>query len=59
MRRFSMLFMLNLTLTTVVSVHSTYAGKPAKAPQAGIYMKATQDASPKRCLPFLAKSLKR
>ena len=46
MRRFSMLFMLNLTLITVVSVHSTYAGKPAKAPQAGIYMKATQDASP-------------
>lgn len=46
MRRFSMLFMLNLTLITVVSVHSTYAGKPAKAPQSEIYMKATQDASP-------------
>src|SRR3989304_3964322 len=46
MRRFSMLFMLNLTLITVVSVHSTYAGKPAKEPQADVYMKATQEAPP-------------
>ena len=46
MRRFSMLFMLNLTLITVVSVHSIYAGKPATSPQADVYMKPLQDASP-------------
>jgi len=46
MRRFSMFFALNLTLLTVASVHSAYAGKPAEAPKADVYMKAKQDVPP-------------
>ena len=46
MRRFSMLFMLNLTLITVVSVHSTYAGKSDKTSPADVYMKPSQGTSP-------------
>ena len=46
MRKFSMLFALNLSLLAFVSVNSTYAGKPAEAPKADIYMKAKQDAPP-------------
>jgi len=46
MRKFSMLFALNVTVITIVSIHSTHAGKPVKAPQADVYMKPAQDASP-------------
>ena len=46
MRKLSMLFALNLALITVISVHSTYAGKPAEAPKADVYMKSSQDTSP-------------
>ncbi|MBM4064332.1 MAG: DNA-binding protein [Planctomycetes bacterium] len=46
MRKFSILFALNVTVLTIVSIHGTYAGKPAKAPQADVYMKPSQDASP-------------
>ena len=46
MRKFSMLFMLNLTLITVVSVHSTYAGKSYKTSPADVYMKPSQGTSP-------------
>ncbi len=46
MRKLSMLLTLNLTLITVVSMHSTYAGKPDKAPPADVYMKPSQGASP-------------
>src|SRR3990170_2064658 len=46
MRKLSMLFALNLTLLTVASVHSAYAGKPAEAPKADVYMKAKQDVPP-------------
>lgn len=46
MRKLSMLLTLNLTLITVVSMHSTYAGKPDKAPPADVYMKPSQGTSP-------------
>lgn len=46
MRKFSMLFALNLSLLAVVSVHSAYGGKPAEAPKADVYMKTKQDAPP-------------
>jgi len=46
MRKFSILFALNVTVLTIVSIHSTYAGKPAEAPKADVYMKAKQEVPP-------------
>ncbi len=46
MRKSSVLFTLNLTLITVISMHSAYAGKPAKTPPADVYMKPSQGTAP-------------
>lgn len=46
MRKFSILFALNVTVLTIVSIHSTYAGKPAETPKADVYMKAKQEVPP-------------
>ena len=46
MRKFSLLFTLNLTLITAISLQSTYAGKPDKKPPADVYMKPSQGAPP-------------
>jgi len=46
MRKLPMLFTLSLALITIISVHNTYAGKPAEAPKADVYMKARQEAPP-------------
>ena len=46
MRKLPMLFTLSLALITIISVHNTYAGKPAEAPKADVYMKAKQEVPP-------------
>src|SRR4030067_1879974 len=46
MRKFSILFALNVTVLTIVSIHSTDAGSPAEAPKADVYMKAKQEVPP-------------
>lgn len=54
-RRFSVLFAMNVALGITVFMHSAFAAKPSKEPPADVYMKPSQDMPSKEEAPLSGK----